>query len=455
MSTIQQINASKEQFVTANQNSSSDAANSVLLLLQETIDSYKSTQDDEALTGAQASVEEGLNQIGQNMKALFETNHSLPSESLFVVFYFLGQLNGLETTNADLQAFLGQANNAFGVAESSDAQKNFVKAAKDYYKSTHQPWWDKILKIVVPVILVLVSVVSMDPGMLIAAVATAALTGPAGKAMSKGITEGLEKFLPKDVAEFVGGLLTVAAITVGSLGVGAAASLESVGSELGELGSDLSKLKDTLSKVTVNVPRMSSVAMMGGFSALAKEGPQIVAGFVDALPVSDEVKKALTITFDAILEVVAIAGAMVGGYGALKSNDTDVNLLSNGLKKAADKAGGFITEKLPKVVDALTPAVNRIVSVSEYIKNFALISAGTAECAVAGYDGVQASAMTKLGTIDASLKTLSSSEKATQVQTSNIVQDAIQMMQEFGVMINRVGNLLNQNQNIVADMLAQ
>lgn len=457
MSNIQQIDAANVQAAVANKQIDTDAANSLLLDLNKALESLLTSQDQDPSAEVKASVMKSLNSIGQRLKTVYEKNNALPQENIMIFFYFLGKLNQDEVTNAELQAFLGQVNNAFGAAESKNAESQFKQAAKQYYKATHRPWWEKafgfIIKIALPVVLLVTGVV--DPAMLVGfGVMMAMSISGATKDLGNDIAKGLEHIMPDHVAEVIGGVLSVAVNFALTLGAGAVASIETVGEEVGE---DVAhSMKKAISeKYQVDLKRMISMGVMGGSAALATEAPQIATNLVDLLPVSEDVKKALTATLLIILELVAVVGTIAGGYGAsLSEEGASTNVIKKGMKSAADKAGGFIDTYLPKVFDFFEKNSDRIMSIGRTAKHIATGALGTAQVGTGVYDGEKANAEQKLGKYLSELNETMTEESATATQTQSIVEYANQMMKGFEVMIREVGNLFEIN-NVAADYLAQ
>ncbi|WP_420422067.1 hypothetical protein [Simkania sp.] len=479
MSNIQQIDASKVEVSFAATHSESDTSNGLLLDLHEALQTLLSTQDQQDAPDTKAAVLKHLNSIGDRIKEIQKTTHIIPSEGIKIFFYLLAELNNATVVNSDLEAFLGQANNAFGIQESKDAEQQFVKAAKDYYKATHRTWWQKalhfIVKIVTYVVLPVTALVTADPGMLMATVFMATMSATGGtKKMSDDITSGLKKIMPKDVAQVLGGILTVAINFTATLGLGAVASVETIGVEIGdsaveetsegfEVAESASEVSESASsnvkigitdKYQLNLKRMLSIGFMGGSATLAQEAPQIAEGFVDLLPVSEDVKKTLGKVILVLLELIAVVGMIYGGYSATTSDAATANVLQSGMDEVAGKAGKFFSELMPKFFNFLETNGDTIRSTARFSKYFSFAAGGTAQIGIAGYTAKQAVAEKDLGHVKASLNEIMSSEKMTQTSTKQIIQDAEQMMQIFDVMIQNVGSLYQIN-NVAADYLAQ
>ena len=119
MSNIQQIDASKVEVSLAATHSESDTSNGLLLDLHEALQTLLSTQDQQDAPDTKAAVLKHLNSIGDRIKEIQKTTHTIPSEGIKIFFYLLAELNNaghlanLARTNQ--QDFLiGQAANLRG-----------------------------------------------------------------------------------------------------------------------------------------------------------------------------------------------------------------------------------------------------------------------------------------------------------------------------------------------------
>ena len=394
-----------------------------------------------------------LQSVAEKVKQLNDQTQTLPKDSIELLFEFLAELNKSEIVNTNLYAFLGQTHNAMSVKESSIASKQFKKVLHDIYKQEHQPWWkkalDAIVKVVMPVSLLVVGVVTMQPELIVGVVvATALIQSGAIKDLGESITKGLEEIgVPDDAAEMIGGVLAVATAVIVSLGAGALISLES---EAVEVGGEM------VQKLAVNTKSMVSVGLMGGSMGLATEAPEIVNGFVDMLPVSDDVKKTLKIVLTAIVELIAAVGLVIGGgmtMSASGSEDAE-NVLGSFFKKLTGKVGGFISERLPEAMDFLADNSEKITKVARYTGYAAGGTGGGAQIGISVYQGEQAKIQKDLGYLHANLTQLLGGEKWNEEATAQETQDLKTLLNQYATMISEAGNL-SIAQDAVAVYLAQ
>lgn len=474
MSNIQLIDAANVQAALSNTQIDAEATNGLLLNLHEALETLMTTQGSDPSEDAKASVMKKLNSLGQHLKKIYDQNDALPKANIQLYFYFLGMLNQDEVNNAELQSFLAQANNVFGSASAKSAQNQFEKAAEQYYKMTHRPWWKTLIDIVVKVVLpiVLAAVFIEDPAMLVGLTVMMAMQISGGtKSLGDEVAKGLEDIMPKHAAEMIGGIVSVGVNFALSLGTGAIASIETVGVEAGEdiaetAGTEMTdfasgetaetggtsaeeaeevkpRAKMQISeRFQIDIKRMFSMAIMGGSAALAEEAPQIVTNFVQMLPVSEDMQKALAKTLLIILELVAVVGMIGGGMGsAMPEEDVSSNAIKEGMGTVAKKAGGYIDTYLPKVFNFFENNSDRLMKIGRISKHIATGTLGLAQVGNATYQVDQSVAEDKLGKYQAALTTALTDESMATSDSKSIVQYADQVMKGFMKMIREVGNL--------------
>lgn len=351
-------------------------------------------------------------------------NDQPPKESYALLFYFLSQLNKVEVKDTELKTFLGEARNKIGMAESKAAKAHFEEVIKKYRELENRPWWEKLVdvlvRIVMPVVMITAGVVTMDPALIMGTILTVALTesGAIDK-LGTAITNGLEDAgVPKSAAEMVGSALSVVIVTLGSLGVGGAMSIETVEEEL-----------------SVNLKQMLSVGVTVGTTAIGSEVPLFVQGILDAIPADDEVKKILGLTLLILMELVTVVVAIIGG--GMTSDDGESqgeNVLGGLIKRLTTKTTQFFSEDLSGPMEYLMENSEKIISLARYASFAVLGLGGASQVALAGLNIDRAMIEKALGNLRASLGVLTDVEKVNSDMEKQNMDDLTSLVKAFDMM---------------------
>ena len=106
MSSIQLIDAANIQAAVSNQQIDAEASNGLLLNLHEALETLMTTQAQEPSADVKASLMKKLNDLGQQLKKVYDKNDELPKANIQMYFYFLGMLNQDEVDNAQLLRYM-------------------------------------------------------------------------------------------------------------------------------------------------------------------------------------------------------------------------------------------------------------------------------------------------------------------------------------------------------------
>jgi len=456
MSSLQAIDLNTIQLI-KNKSEQSGSSHTDLMLthLQSALEALLTQNEKGAEEELKSQVITSMYAVGAHLQKLYEQNPTLPKQNIRLFFEFLEMLSTCEQENTKLKAFLGEANNAFGMESTKIANEQFKKVQHKIYKEEHQPWWKKALefivkiafKVILPIALVTLGALSMDPAMIAGGIFTMAMVEGGGlKELSDGLTDALKGLGASDeVANMVGGLLATALMTIFSFGVGAVASLETVGTEIGD---------EVVEKLTVNAKKMMNVALMGGSTALAVEGPKIVNGFVSLLPISNEMKEIFGTILLVILELVAVTVLGVGLKGALAQGATEgENVIGAAGKKLYGKVESWISEKLPGVLEGISANSGKIISAAGYASLGASAVGGSSMLLLSLTQFGQAGLQKSLGEIEASLTRLNHIENWSLSLNQQNEKDLKSLFEEYSAMIREASKVSTVN-NVAADYLA-
>lgn len=273
-------------------------------------------------------------------------------------------------------------------AATQNAAEQYKQVLQDVHEQEDQPWWKKaldiVVKVVVPVVMIAVGVLTAQPELVLAGALVAVMTDTP---LMSDLTQGFEDLLtdvgvPKSDAEWIAGILTVATVAITTAGVGAVGAVEvgadeaieavaDVGEEaLTDVASDVaSDATESLgetgpekgSKISLNGKKVAKAGLMGGSMAMSSEAPTISEGIFDSIPISNpEVKKVLQSLTTVLLELTAVVGLVATGFVSTASEAGSSSAVSKGIEKLTKGVSELVSNNMPDLVDFVSETTAKI-----------------------------------------------------------------------------------------------
>ncbi|WP_420422073.1 hypothetical protein [Simkania sp.] len=280
-------------------------------------------------------------------------------------------------------------------AATQNAAEQYKQVIDEVHEQENEPWWKKalniIVKVVVPVVLIAVGVLTAQPELVLAGALVAVM---ADTPLMQDLTQGFEDLLTdmgvsESDAEWIAGILTVATVAITTAGVGCVAAVEvgvdeavDVVADVGEKAltdvaedatSDLSETVDDVtkslsdtdgkkeSKISFNGKKVKKAAYMGGSMAMSQEASTISAGIFDSLPISNpEVKKILQALTTVLLELTAVVGLVVSGGMSVASDAGSSSAISKGIEKLTQGVSELVSNNMPELVDFVSESASSL-----------------------------------------------------------------------------------------------
>ncbi len=308
------------------------------------------------------------------------------ADSMAIAMMYLTSLEGeisKSRSDQDLQDLQIQADNvSAAAAEQTDIANQVAKQNKEIAKAAHAPWYEKILKWLVPVIVVVASFCTAGAGVAVAAALVGAfMASPLYGSMVSGISAAVSKALqdagmPADKADAIGNIvgkvvaaLVVVVLTLGVGGVSALASSgESAAADVAESVTEAAAEAgaETGADVAVNATTSTAAqyAKMAAFefttsiatSGIAQDALTAEHG-TDWMESHSKLVAGITISSTIIGIIVSIAMGHVA-FGGAASKETLIEKLAELSSDIRGSLGGLVSgfvESLPQLLRAITP----------------------------------------------------------------------------------------------------
>jgi len=280
-------------------------------------------------------------------------------------------------------------------AATQNAAEQYQQVLEDVQEQEDQPWWKKaldiVVKVVVPVVMIAVGILTAQPELVLAGALVAVMTDTP---LMSDLTQGFEDLLtdvgvPQSDAEWIAGILTVATVAITTAGVGAIGAVEVGADEAVEAIADVGEevladgaseatggVTETLddateslgetqtekgSKFSLNGKKVTKAGLMGGSMAMSSEASTISEGIFDSLPISNpEVKKVLQALTTVLLELTAVVGLVATGFVSTASEAGSSSAVSKGIEKLTKGVTELVSKKMPELVDFVTETTTKL-----------------------------------------------------------------------------------------------
>lgn len=263
-------------------------------------------------------------------------------------------------------------------AATQNAAEQYKQVLQDVQEQEDQPWWKKaldiVVKVVVPVVMIAVGVLTAQPELVMAGALVAVMSDTP---LMSDLTQGFEDLLtdigiPKSDAEWIAGFMTVATVAITTAGVGAIGAVE-VGADeaveavadvgekaLTDIAEDATEAKKG-TKISLNSRKVSKACLTGAAMAMSSEAPTISEGIFDSIPISNpEVKKVLQSLTTVLLELTAAVGLVATGFVSTASEAGSSSAVSKGIEKLTKGVSELVSNNMPDLVDFVSETAAKI-----------------------------------------------------------------------------------------------
>lgn len=402
-------------------------------------------EDIDKLTDELNQVLEGMPQEAE-MTQEHESDTAVHGQQL--IYLLMSKLQDNELQQMISSSDVSEAESALSLANSKVQQDSFNQIVQDM--NQHHSFWKKMLHVVVkaaPYIIMAAGALSGNAELVVGAAAVLAMTkSGAVSGMSNEITKGLEAAgVSKGTAEMLAGVITVVIVAVATLGVGAAASLEVAGEEVGEGLSDEAAQK-AAKKISVNMSKAIGASAIGGATATGVESSTFSDGLVRDLGLNGtKAGKIIRETTMIIMDIIALVAGIAGGAG-LASESENASLI-------ASKLSSSFSEMLPEVFDLMSENSEKIASVARTVEFSAALFGGSSEMALSGTLINQAKAQKDIGKNEAAIELLRTDLDINEMELDQNGESIKTAVSTYSQIWNNVSSLSQAEEN-AAQILA-
>jgi len=322
-----------------------------------------------------------LGKIVDSVEQMIKDSGAPPELGKQILLELLMAVQEVQSLQAETSMVSSEVESKGSEASVQNAADQEKQVMQEVQEQENEPWWKKVLgivvKVIVPVVLVAVGVLTGQPELAFAGIMMAVM---ADTPLMSDLTKGFESLLtdlkvPKKDAQWIAGLFTVATVAIVTGGVGAIGDVALGADEAVETATNVAEkaLGDVVDDATTATTEdatetVSETAVdksskegedkqkislkkkgfkMGGAMALSAEAPNISQGLIESLPISNPtVKKVLEALSTILLEITAVVTLVSTG----SMSTTADGALSQKIEKLTKGVTDLVNEKMPGLV---------------------------------------------------------------------------------------------------------
>lgn len=384
--------AEKGSHRTANASSAISILNN---LLQKLAQSNNQQGEQSHQHDLQDQVNKHLGNLVNSVEDMIHQTNTPPELGKQLLLELLLAVQQVQEVQTDTTMVSSEAESKGSEAATQNAAEQYKQVLEDVQEQEDQPWWKKaldiVVKVIVPVVMIAVGVLTAQPELVMAGALVAVMTDTP---LMNDLTQGFEDLLtdigvPKSDAEWIAGIMTVATVAITTAGVGAVGAVEvgadeaveavaDVGEEAltdassevaGDAAESLDDASESLgethtkegSKISLNGKKVAKAGLMGGSMAMSSEASTISEGIFDSIPISNpEVKKVLQSLTTVLLELTAVVGLVATGFVSTASEAGSSSAVSKGVEKLTKGVSELVTNNMPDLVDFVSETTAKI-----------------------------------------------------------------------------------------------